>query len=93
VNTLTRSGPAVSWYCLDGAAIGDVDYSAALVLGTVLENLRGGGVRVVFSNIIDPVHAQLDRYGLAATIGADCFYETAGEALDAYRSARPPGTR
>ncbi|MDT7568119.1 MAG: hypothetical protein QOG76_6743, partial [Pseudonocardiales bacterium] len=55
--------------------------------------LRGGGVRVVFSNIIDPVHAQLDRYGLGATIGADCFYETAGEALDAYRSGRPPGTR
>jgi sulfate permease, SulP family len=85
VNTLTRSGPQVSWYCLDGAAIGDVDYSAALVLDTVVTNLRGAGVRVVCSNIIGPVRAELDRYGLTAAIGADGFYETAGEVLSAYQ--------
>lgn len=86
VATLTRWEPSPAWFCLDGAAIGDVDYSAALVLGRVLDTLRGRGIRVACANFIDPVRTELDRYGLSARIGSDGFYETPGETLSAYEA-------
>ena len=86
VRLLVGSGPPVTWFCLDGAAIGDVDYSAALVLGAVLDELGAGGIRVVCSNILDPVRADLDRYGLTAKLGADGYYATSGEVLAAYQA-------
>jgi high affinity sulfate transporter 1 len=86
VRLLVGSGPPVAWLCLDGAAIGDVDYSAALVLGAVIDELGAGGIRVVCSNIIDPVRADLDRYGLTAKLRADGYYATSGEVLAAYQA-------
>jgi sulfate permease, SulP family len=86
VRLLVGTGPPVAWFCLDGAAIGDVDYSAALVLGAVFDELRGEGIRVVCSNIIDPVRADLDRYGLSAKIGADGYFATAGAVLEAFQA-------
>ena len=86
VRLLVGSGPPVAWFCLDGAAIGDVDYSAALVLGAVIDELGAGGIRVVCSNIIDPVRADLDRYGLTAKLDADGYYATSGEVLAAYQT-------
>ena len=86
VRLLVGSGPPVTWFCLDGAAIGDVDYSAALVLGAVIDELGAGGIRVVCSNILDPVRADLDRYGLTAKLGADGYFATSGEVLAAYQA-------
>ena len=64
VALLTRSGPTLTWFCLDGAAIGDVDYSAAAVLTRVQTRSRAAGVRMVLANINESVGAQLERYGL-----------------------------
>jgi sulfate permease, SulP family len=91
VAALTGGGPGerLRWFCLDAAAIGDVDYSAAVVLGRVCERLHDGGVRVIFSNVSDSVRAQLQRYGLAAAVGPDAFYDTSGEVLAEFGA--PPG--
>jgi SulP family sulfate permease len=65
------------------------------VLTSVHTRLRGAGIRVVLSNIIDPVRTQLDRYGFSAEIGSHGYYETAGQVLDHYRatgSGRPTPT-
>jgi len=86
VRLLVGTGPPVAWFCLDGAAIGDVDYSAALVLGLVFDELRAANIRLVCSNIIDPVRADLDHYGLTAKIGADGYFGTSGEVLAAYQA-------
>ncbi|MGH3767782.1 MAG: SulP family inorganic anion transporter [Pseudonocardiaceae bacterium] len=88
VTALVGSGAPVTWFCLDGAAIGDVDYSAAAVLTRVHEHLRSSGIRVVLSNMIDPVRAQLDRYGLSAAIGPEGYFDTSGQVLEDYQSTR-----
>jgi MFS superfamily sulfate permease-like transporter len=75
---------AVRWFCLDAAAIGDIDYTASSVLAHLQKRLRGAGVRLVLSGVIEPVRAQLDRYGITAAVGADALYETAGEVLAEY---------
>jgi SulP family sulfate permease len=87
LTALTHHGDSLTWLCLDGAAIGDVDYSAAAVLTRVHQDLRHAGIRLVLSNIIEPVRHQLDRYGLTAAVGADAYFDTAGETLEAFHSA------
>ncbi len=91
--TLTSQGDPPSWLCLDGAAIGDVDYTAAAVLKLAQQQLRGRGIHLVLSNIIEPVRHQLDRYGISADLGTDAYFDTAGAALDAFHAQhRPPPT-
>jgi MFS superfamily sulfate permease-like transporter len=86
VMTITQQGDPPRWLCLDGAAIGDVDYSAAAVLTQVHQRLRRRGIRLVLSNIVEPVRHQLDRYGITDAVGTDAYFDTAGAALDAFHA-------
>lgn len=81
---LIGDGPPPVWLCLDAAAIGDVDYTAAAVIIQVHNRLKTRGSRLVFSGLIDPVRRQLDRYGITKELGPDAYFATAGEALDAF---------
>jgi MFS superfamily sulfate permease-like transporter len=91
VTDLTRLGTPLTWLCLDAAAIGDVDYTAAVVLTRVRQQLESRGIRLVLSNLIVPVRRQLDRYGITAAIGAEACFDTAGEALEAFHASRDAG--
>jgi SulP family sulfate permease len=84
ITTLTQHGKPPSWLCLDGAAIGDVDYTAAAVLMRVHQLQHARGTRIVLSNIVAPVRVQLDRYGITAAVGSGAYFDTAGEALEAF---------
>lgn len=86
---LVGDGPAPRWLCLDAAAIGDVDYTAAAVITQVHDHLEAEGTRLVLSGLIDDVRRQLDRYGITAALGPDPYFETAGEALDAFLALPP----
>lgn len=80
VAALAGGPPPLRWFCLDAAAIGDIDFSAAVVLRRVAQRLRAAGVTLVVSNATDPVRDQLARYGL----GELPVYDTSGEVLAAY---------
>jgi MFS superfamily sulfate permease-like transporter len=75
---------------LDGAAIGDVDYTAAAVLTRVVTHLRTRDIRVGVSTVLGPVREQLDRYGISAALGPDAYYDTPGEALEAFHTEQDP---
>jgi sulfate permease, SulP family len=90
VTALTGHGEPPRWMVLDGAAIGDVDYTAAAVLIEVVRELHKRHIRLVVSSIIDPVRRQLDRYGISAAMGHDSYYDTPGAALEAFHAERPP---
>jgi len=87
VTVLAAGGSPLRWMVLDGAAIGDVDYTAAAVLTRVIEHLRTRHIRFAVSSILGPVREQLDRYGLGAALGPDAYYDTPGEALEAFHAA------
>jgi hypothetical protein len=91
IDHLTGSGEPVRWMVLDGAAIGDVDYTAALALTQIVGELRERHIRFVVSSMIVPVRRQLDRYGISAAMGHDAYYDTPGAALEPFHAARPPG--
>jgi sulfate permease, SulP family len=86
VTALAGHGSPLRWMVLDGAAIGDVDYTAAAVLMRVIEHLRKRHIRFAMSSINGPVRLQLDRYGISAAPGLDAYYDTPGEALEAFHA-------
>ena len=61
----------------------DVDYSGGETIKQVYNELHDRGVRLVISDIPPSVRVELDRYGVTELIGADAYFETSGEALDA----------
>jgi len=87
VTALAAQGSPLRWMVLDGAAIGDVDYTAAAVLTRVIEHLRRRHIRFAVSSILGPVREQLDRYGIGAALGPAAYYDTPGEALEAFHAA------
>jgi high affinity sulfate transporter 1 len=87
ITALADHGGPLRWMVLDGAAIGDVDYTAAAVLTSVAEHLRKRHVRFAVSAVLGPVREQLDRYGIGAALGPGAYYDTPGEALEAFHAA------
>jgi high affinity sulfate transporter 1 len=84
---LAGHGGPLRWMVLDCAAIGDIDYTASAVLTKVVERLHQRQVRFALSDVLGPVRQQLDRYGITKALGADAYYDTPGEALEAFHAA------
>jgi sulfate permease, SulP family len=92
ITALTGQGSPLRWIVLDGAAIGDVDYTAAAVLARIVKQLHQRHIRVAVSSLLDPVREQLDRYGISAALGPGTYYDTPGEALEAFQATARPGS-
>ncbi len=69
VAALLNDGAALTVFCLDFAAIQDIDVTAAAALGRVLTELADRDVR------------GLDRYGLLATVGQLHLLDSPSQAL------------
>ena len=88
ITALVTHGDPLRWLVLDGAAIGDVDYTSASVLTMVAARLHQRHIKFVLTSMLQPVRNQLDAYGIKGETGPDVYYETPGEALKAYHAAR-----
>jgi sulfate permease, SulP family len=88
VMTLVSRGGPLRWLVLDCVAIGDIDYTASAVLAKAVEHVQQWHARFVVSDVLGPVRQQLDSYGISAALGPDPYYDTAGEALEAFDAAQ-----
>jgi sulfate permease, SulP family len=84
---LVVRGDPVRWIVFDCAAIGDIDYTASTVLVRIIEHLNRRRIRFALSTVLGPVRQQLDRYGISAILGPGAYYDTPGEALEAFHAA------
>jgi anti-anti-sigma regulatory factor len=91
VAALVGHGGPLRWLVIDCAAIGDVDYTASAALVKVVEHAHHHHVHLVLSCVLGPVRQQLDRYGISKALGQDAYFDTPGEALEAFHSHRPLG--
>jgi sulfate permease, SulP family len=87
IEALVGHGDPPRWLVLDCAAIGDVDYTSSAVLTRVVELLQRRHIRCAVSTVLGPVRGELDRYGISALLGPGAYYETPGEALEAFHAA------
>jgi high affinity sulfate transporter 1 len=76
--------PALAWFCIDAAAVDDIDFSAAETLRSLYTNLKEHGVKLVFTELSDNTKKCLDRSRITSLIGADGFFSSIAEVLDAY---------
>jgi MFS superfamily sulfate permease-like transporter len=89
VATLVGHGGQLRWIVLDCAAVGDVDYTASVTLSRIVEHVHRQHIRFAVSTVPGPVRQQLDRYGISAVLGPGAYYDTPGEALEAFNAAAP----
>ena len=86
ITELVAHGGQLRWLVIDCAAIGDVDYTASAVLARVVEHVHQHDVHLALSSVLGPVRHQLDRYAITKALGSDAYFETPGEALQAFHS-------
>lgn len=89
VMTLVRgaSSPLV-WFCIDAAAVDDVDFTAAAALRDLHASLADQGIRLVFAQLTDEVKAEFDRSRLTGLVGANAFFPELDAVLSAF-DAKP----
>jgi SulP family sulfate permease len=93
IQQIVGADPAVSWFCIDAAAIEDVDYSAAQTLREVQGMLDGHGIRLVFAEVVPDVRHVLERFGIVDLVGSDALYRTVQAAAEAFLASGPaPGS-
>ena len=86
IELATQGGP-LRWFVLDGAAIGDVDYTASSLLSRAVAQLHERHIQFVVTSLMIPVRQQLEHYGISGAAGPDAYFDTAGEALEAFHAA------
>jgi high affinity sulfate transporter 1 len=78
------ANPPLSWFCIDLAAVNDVDFTAAEALRSLHGILAGQGIRLVFCEVIEEVQAEFDRSKLTELFGADAFSHALTNVTNAY---------
>ena len=83
---VSSQGAPMRWFVLDGAAIGDVDYTASAVLSGSIAQLHQRHIQFVVTSLMTPVREQLEHYGISGAPGPDAYFDTPGEALEAFHA-------
>jgi high affinity sulfate transporter 1 len=86
-DAIESSPTPVRWVVITAEPVTDLDTTAADVLLELEEDLAAEGIDLRFAEMKDPVKDRLKRYGLFDRFGADHFYPTIGEAVNAYVDA------
>ena len=81
--------PKLAWFCIDAAAIDDVDYTGATTLRSIHDILKSMGVRLVFAQVSDEVKQTFEAYELTGLLGKDDFFDSIGNVLHAYERCVP----
>jgi high affinity sulfate transporter 1 len=80
---------AGSWICIDGVAMGDVDYTGGETLLETISQLKEHGVRLVFSGVGEAVRKELDQSGVTAAVGEDGFFADVEAVREAHGAKAP----
>jgi SulP family sulfate permease len=88
LDLVNGADPAVSWLCVDAAAIDEVDWSGGATIRQSIAQLKERNVRLVFAEVEDDVRAELDGYGVTKLVGEDAFYSSVAAVMVAYQQRR-----
>jgi len=81
-------GP-VRWCVVAAEPVTSVDVTAADIVAELDDTLRATGIELCFAEMKDPVKDKLKRFGLFSRLGAETFFATVDEAVEAYLATRP----
>jgi high affinity sulfate transporter 1 len=79
----------VRWLVLDAGALNDIDYSAGISLGGLLDYLEARSITLALARADDALLHTLDLYGLRERITDAHFYGSLSEAVRAFEASSP----
>ena len=83
---LLLTGPSpLRCFCIDAAAIPDIDYSGGETLRQLYGVLTARGIRLVIAAPLPAVVSAIDRYGLAQELRDDSIFPSVDAAVAAFR--------
>ena len=88
IRLVTDANPPISWFCLDGSAMDDVDFSAAAALREVYGILKQRGITLVLVEIQEKVWNEFGRYKITELIGRENEFKTIYDFDAAYKNRR-----
>lgn len=80
----------VRWFVLDAGSIDDVDYSAGISLGRLLDYVTSRNITFGLARLDESLSTTLGMYGLLDRIPTDHRFSTLEEALAAFRADAGP---
>ena len=83
-NLIKDANPPLSWFCIDVAAVNDVDFTAAETLRTLHDTLATQGIRLVLTEVNEDVQLDFDRSKLTDLFGRESFFGTFSAVVSAY---------
>ncbi len=90
VRELIAGSPApVRWFLLDAQAITDIDVTAMETIHELHEEMKAKGIALKIAHANPPFRKILEKTGLAVEIGADSFYSSVHDCVDAFEKAGP----
>jgi high affinity sulfate transporter 1 len=89
---LAAASPPLRWFCIDAAAIDDVDFTGAATLRAVHDTLRKAGVKLVFAHVSDEVRATLEKYEIRGLLEKDALFDSLRTMVHAYTHTQRGGT-
>jgi MFS superfamily sulfate permease-like transporter len=85
VERLIDTAPApVKWLVLDASSLDDIDYSAGLALGGLIEFVQARGIKFALTRADLNLTATLQRYDLLDRIGLPMVFGNLSDATDAF---------
>ena len=86
VELLVENAPdPVTWLVADATALTDIDYSAGISLGGLIDYLHSHDIRFVLAGADQQVLDTMETFGLMSKIDKDDVHPSVGEAIDAFR--------
>jgi high affinity sulfate transporter 1 len=77
------------WFCMEGAAMPDVDYTGGEALRQANGQLTEVGAKLVMSDLLPGTRASLVQYGIIDLIGEDAVFDTMADLIQAFEQLEP----
>lgn len=92
IRSLVDQAPhPVCWFLVDASAMTDIDYSAALSVHELCDELKNRNISIVFGRVNDYLKEDMIRHGIVKVVGEDCIFPTLHEALKKIRGRNYQG--
>jgi SulP family sulfate permease len=85
---ILESKPPARWFLLDAQAITDIDVTAVDALHALHRELQKKGIALKIAHANRPLRDLLERTGLARELGADSFFSSVHECVEAFRASQ-----
>jgi MFS superfamily sulfate permease-like transporter len=89
LDAVATSRTPVRWVVVAAEPVTSVDVTAADIVAELDDSLQVRGIELCFAEMKDPVKDKLKRFELFTRFGAETFYATLGEAVNAYLESHP----